>query len=193
MSIESCKTVDVVNCDIASTGGAGDSLNAAGVFRIQCLDKDGNLKWEAENHNLVVNTGVQFMNSKTFTGSAYTATWYLGLYGAGASNTPAATDTMASHPGWAEVTPYSNATRPACTFNTATTANPSVITNSSSAATYNINATATIGGAFLTTDNTKSGTTGTLFSAADFQSPGDRSVVNGDTILVTYTFNLTAT
>ena len=40
---------------------------------------------------------------------------------------------------------------------------------------------------------TKGGTTGTLFSAADFQSPGDRSVVSGDTLTVTYTFSLTAT
>jgi hypothetical protein len=29
-----------------------------------------------------------------------------------------------------------------------------------------------------------------LFSAADFQSPGDRSVVSGDTLNVTYTFSL---
>ena len=172
---------------------SNEICNAGGVFHIQCLDKDGNLKWEAKEHNLVVNTGVQYMNAKTFTGTAYTATWYLGLYGAGALNTPAATDTMVSHPGWTEITPYSNATRPACSFGKPTTANPSVATNTSSAASYSINATATVGGAFLTTDNTKGGTAGTLFSAADFQAPGDRSVVNGDTILVTYTFSLTAT
>jgi hypothetical protein len=47
-----------------------------------------------------------------------------------------------------------------------------------------------VGGAFLTSDNTKGGTTGTLFSAADFSAPGDRSVVNGDTLNVTYTFSL---
>jgi len=57
---------------------------------------------------------------------------------------------------------------------------------------FSINATTTVGGAFLTSDNTKGGTTGTLFSAADFQSPGDRSVVNGDTLNVTYTFSLSA-
>lgn len=169
-----------------------ENAKAGGVFTVQCHDKDGNLKWEAKEHNLVVNEGLQYMNAKTFTGSSYTAAWYLGLYGAGASNTPAATDTMASHAGWTEVTDYSQSTRPQCNFGTPTTADPSVATNSASAATFSINATTTVGGAFLTTDNTKGGTTGTLFSAADFQSPGDRSVVSGDTLSVTYTFSLDA-
>jgi hypothetical protein len=31
-----------------------------------------------------------------------------------------------------------------------------------------------------------------LFSASDFQSPGDRTVVSGDTLNVTYTFSLDA-
>lgn len=171
---------------------SNEAAKAGGIFTVQCHDKDGNLKWEAKEHNLVVNEGLQYMNAKTFTGSSYTAAWYLGLYGAGASNTPAAADTMASHAGWTEVTAYSQTTRPACNFGTPTTADPSVATNSASAATFSINATTTVGGAFLTTDSTKGGTTGTLFSAADFQSPGDRSVVSGDTLSVTYTFSLDA-
>jgi hypothetical protein len=169
-----------------------EKLKAGGVFTVQCFDKDGNLKWAEENHNLVVNEGLQDMNTKYFSGSGYTAVWYIGLYGSGATNSPAAGDTMASHIGWTEVTAYSQATRPAVTFGTATTADPSVITNSASPATFSINGTTTVGGAFLTSNNTKGGTTGILFSASDFQSPGDRSVVNGDTLTVTYTFSLDA-
>ena len=169
-----------------------EKVKAGGVFTVQCFDKEGNLKWTEENHNLVVNVGLQDMNTKYFSGSSYTAAWYIGLYGAGASNTPAASDTRSSHAGWTEVVAYSQATRPACTFGTATTADPSVITNSASPATFSINGTTTVGGAFLTSNSTKSGTTGTLFSASDFQSPGDRSVVNGDTLTVTYTFSLDA-
>jgi hypothetical protein len=169
-----------------------EKVKAGGVFTVQCFDKEGNLKWTEEKHNLVVNVGLQDMNTKYFAGSSYTAAWYIGLYGAAASNNPAASDTMSSHIGWTEVTAYSQATRPACTFGTATTADPSVITNSASPATFSINGTTTVGGAFLTSDNTKSGTTGTLFSASDFQSPGDRSVVSGDTLTVTYTFSLDA-
>jgi hypothetical protein len=65
-----------------------------------------------------------------------------------------------------------------------------VATNSASPATFTINATSTIAGAFLTSISTKGGTTGILFSASDFSSPGDRAVVSGDTLSVTYTLSL---
>jgi len=184
------KSKDVASSSLIAGGSAADSASAKGVYKIQCHDKDGNLKWEDEAPNLVVNEGLQDMNAKYFTGTTYTAAWYLGLYGSGATNSPAAGDTMASHAGWTEVTDYSQATRPACTFGTPTTANPSVATNSASPATFSINGTTTIGGAFVTSNNTKGGTTGTLYSAADFSAPGDRSVVSGDTLSVTYTLSL---
>lgn len=189
---ENAKSVDTVSAALASALGADNTARAGGVYRIECRDKDGNLKWVDETHNLVVNVGLQDMNTKYFTGSSYTAAWYIGLYGAAASNTPAAGDTAALHAGWTEITPYSNATRPACTFGSATSADPSVISNTLSPAQFNINATNTVGGAFLISNNTKGGSTGILFSASDFQSPGDRSVASGDTLNVTYTFNLDA-
>jgi len=184
------KSQDVATSSLTAGGSAADSASAKGVYKVQCHDKDGNLKWEAEAPNLVVNVGLQDMNAKYFTGVAYTATWFLGLYGSGATNTPAAGDTMSSHAGWTEVVAYSQATRPVCTFGTPTTANPSVATNSASPATFSINGTTTVGGAFLTSNSTKGGTTGTLFSAADFSAPGDRSVVSADTLSVTYTLSL---
>lgn len=190
MSIEKVKSSDTVASGLIAGTRSGEDALALGKFTIQCFDKDGKLKWEDENHNLVVNQGLQYMCGTALTSVTQITTWYIGLYGAGASNSPAAGDTMTSHIGWTEVVPYSNATRPACTFATATTANPSVATNSASVAAFNINATATVGGAFLTSNNTKSGTTGTLFSAADFSSPGDRAVASGDTLNVTYTLSL---
>ena len=186
------KSTDVVGSQITRTLRSMDNAAAGGVFTIQCFDKEGNLKWETKKHNLVVNQGLQDMNEQYFKGSGYTATWFIGLYGAGASNTPDPDDTAASHPGWTEVTPYSNATRPAVTFGTPTLADPSVIDNSVSPAQFNINATATVGGAFLISDSTKGGTAGVLFSASDFAAPGDRSVASGDTLNVTYEFSLDA-
>ena len=189
---EKAKTADAVGAALERLFESTESAGAGGVYHIECRDKDGNLKWSAESHNLVVNGGLQDMNNKYFLGSAYTATWYIGIYGAAASNNPAASDTASSHAGWTEVTPYSNATRPACTFGSPTLADPSVITNSLSPAQFNINATQTVGGAFLISNNVKGGSLGVLFSASDFQSPGDRSVASGDTLNVTYTFSLDA-
>jgi hypothetical protein len=139
-----------------------------------------------------VNQGLQDMNTKYFKGSAYTAAWYLGLVtGPGSATTYNAGDTLASHAGWTEFTNYSG-TRKAMTFGTATTANPSVIDNSASPSQFTITSSGgVVAGAFLC--NAASGTSGVLFSAADFQSPGDRTVVSGDTLTVTYTFSLTAT
>jgi hypothetical protein len=192
MMNEKSKAVDRAEAALVCGSAMVDQVKAGGVFTIQCFGSDGTLKWEDQAHNLVVNQGLQDMNQKYFTGATYTATWYIGLYGPASSNDPTANDTAASHPGFTEITPYANATRPACSFGTATTADPSVITNGLSPAVFAINATATVGGAFLISDNTKSGTAGVLFSAVDFAAPGDRNVVSGDTINVSYTFSLDA-
>ena len=185
------KSQDTTASSLTAGSSAAESASAKGRYKIQCHDAQGNLKWEDIAPNLVVNVGLQDMNAKYFTGSAYTAAWYLGLItGPGSGTTIAAADTMSSHAGWSENTGYSQATRPTCTFGTPTTANPSVATNSASPATFTINATSTIAGAFLTSISTKGGTTGILFSASDFSSPGDRAVVSGDTLSVTYTLSL---
>ena len=192
MTIEKAKATDTVGGGLIANTGASETAAATGKYVVECFDKDGNLKWVAESKNLVVNVGLQYMAGVALTSTAQITTWYVGLYGAAATNNPAAGDTMSSHAGWTEVTAYSEATRVAATFAAATNANPSVVTNSASKAVFTINGTTTVGGAFLTSGSAKSGTTGTLFSAADFQSPGDRSVVSGDILNVTYTFSLSA-
>jgi hypothetical protein len=189
MSHEIAKASDSVASGLVAGTRHTETAKATGRFLMECYDKDGLLKWSAEESNLVVNVGLQYMAGTALTSTTQITTWYIGLYGAGASNTPAAGDTMSSHAGWTEVTPYSGA-RPTATFAAATNANPSVVTNSASPASFSINATQTVGGAFLVSNSTAGGSTGTLFSAADFQSPGDRSVVSGDTLNVTYTFSL---
>ena len=189
MSHEIAKASDAVCGGLIAGTKHTETAKATGRFLIECYDKDGLLKWSAEESNLVVNVGLQYMAGTALTSTAQITTWYIGLYGAGASNTPAAGDTMASHAGWTEVTPYAG-TRPAATFAAATLANPSVVTNTASPASFAITGTATVGGAFLTSNNTAGGSTGVLFSAADFQAPGDRAVVNGDTLNVTYQFSL---
>lgn len=188
---EKANSADGATATFVANTGLQQRTSAGGVFHVQCIDADGNLKWETKEHNLVVNQGLQDMNAKYFKGSGYTAAWYLGLVTGPSSGTAfAAADTLASHAGWTEYTDYSG-NRKAVTFGTATTADPSVIDNTASAASFTISgAGGTVAGAFLCT--VSSGTSGVLFSEADFQSPGDRVVVSGDTLNVTYTFSLDA-
>lgn len=189
---EKATSTDLVASHVAAGSTLDSRVQAGGVFLFKCYDKDGNLKWEDSVHNLVVNVGLKDMNDKYFIGSGYTAAWYIGLVNASPTPSYAAGDTAASHAGWAEVTSYSQSTRPQATFGAATTADPSVISNSGSPATFSITGTVTVAGAFLISDSTKGGTSGILFSASNFQAPGSRSVVNGDTLTVTYQFSLDA-
>lgn len=151
------------------------------IYHVECYGADGSLKWVEDYENLVTTAGKTDIVDKYFKGSAYTAAWFLGLKGAGAA---AVGDTMASHAGWAEVTAYSNATLPAITFGTTSGGS-----NTATAVTFNINGTETVAGAFVTTNSTKGGTTGTLYSAGDFAA--SRSVVSGDTLNVTLTVSAT--
>jgi len=190
MPIENSKIQDVVHAGMIANKQAADAVGAGGVYSVECVGPDGQVKWTDTFHNLVMNVGVQDMNTQYFKGSIYTATPFLGLVtGPGSGTTFAAADTLASHAGWTESVAYSGS-RKAVTFGTATTANPSVISNSASPSSFVMNATVTIAGAFLCT--VASGTSGVLFSAGDFTG-GDKLVDNGDTLNVTYTFSLTAT
>ena len=190
MAIEKAKSADSVSAGMVAKNGFGESAKGGGVYHVECLDKDGNVKWSASMHNLVVSEGLQDMNNKYFKGSSYTAAFYLGLITGPASSTSyAAADTLASHAGWTEFSSYSGS-RKAVTFGTPTTATPSVINSTGSPSSFAITGTGTVAGAFICT--VASGTSGILFSEADFDSPGDRNVVSGDTLNVSYTFSLDA-
>lgn len=154
------------------------------VYEFECRDSNGNLKWTERVENLVVNQGLDDLLDKYFKGSAYTASHFVGLKSSGAV---ASGDTMSSHTGWAENTSYSNATRPALTLGTVSGQS---VDNSASKATFNVNATTTINGAFVTTNNTKGGTTGVLYGAADFAV--SRTLANGDVLFVTITLTATS-
>jgi hypothetical protein len=181
---------DQVAATLVTRPGLSDTVGAGGVYSVTCVGADGVEKWTDTFHNLVMNGGLANMNGVYFASSAQSTTWYLGLVtGPGSGTTFAAADTLASHGGWTENTDYTPSGRKAVTFGSATSANPSVISNSAAPTSFSMNATATIAGAFLC--NVSSGTSGVLFSAGDFTG-GDKSVASGDTLNVTYTFSLTA-
>jgi hypothetical protein len=189
MSTEQSKAQDVMTASSIMRPTGADSARAGGVYTVTCVGADGVEKWSDTFHNLVVNQGLQDMNSKYFSGSGYTAAWFLGLVtGPGSGVTYAAANTLASK-AWTENTAYTG-NRKAVTFGTATTADPSIINNSASPSSFTMNANAqTIAGAFLCSVAT--GTSGILFSAGNFIG-GDKIVDSGDTLSVTYEFRLDA-
>jgi len=161
-----------------------DPVAFIGLFVAEHRDADGVLLGVYQAPNAIVTEGVHHMMEAEFRSGSQSATWYVGL----ADNTGwtawAAADTMASHAGWTEAVPYSNATRPQWTCGAAAAR---TITNASTVD-FTVNAAATLKGLFITNNSTKSGTTGTLWSEASFSSTV--TVANGDTLKVTYTLNV---
>lgn len=193
MQGENIKLGEQAGAAVSRSSGADETIAMTGNYTVECFGADGQLKWSDTIENLVVNVGKIDLLDKYFAGSTYTAAWYLGLVDGGSAPTYNAADTMASHAGWTENVGYSNATRPAPSWNAATATgggagSAGTGSKATTATAFNINATSTIAGAFLTTVNTKSGTTGTLYSAGSFTG-GNRAVSSGDTLNVTYTAN----
>jgi hypothetical protein len=139
--------------------------------------------WEDEFENLVVTAGKNYLLETSFRGGTAVTTWYVGLKDTG---TVSASDTMGSHAGWAELAVYSNANRPTLTLAAAASGSTD---NSASKASFTINATDDIYGGFVTSNNTISGTTGTLYGAGDF-TVSPRSVISGDTLNVQVTLTV---
>ena len=173
-------------------GGTGKNAVAAASIRenyfvVEAFDRHGRPLWKEQFANLVVDEGLNDSLDRYFTGSSYTAAWYVGL--TAGSPTFAAEDTMNSHSGWTEVTDYSETTRQQANFGAASGGS---IDNSANRAEFNINADGTvIGGCFLTTSDVKGGTVGTLYGGGAF-SGGNRTLGSGDLLRVTVTCTASA-
>lgn len=156
-------------------------IGLKGQFKVEHFDKDGNLVGVHDFPNGIVDAGIHHALDTVFDGGTPITTWYIGLINNAGYSALSNADTMASHSGWAEATGYSEATRPAWTPGAAT---GRAITNGTPVD-FTINASQTIRGIFITSNNTKSGTSGTLWSTALFAS--NATVVNGDVLKITYT------
>jgi len=161
------------------------NLAIKNIWTINCYDSNGSLKWGETKKNLVTTEGLDHILSTTFKGGTQITAWYVGLKNAGSVS---AGDTMSSHAGWTEDVNYSQSVRQTLTLGAVASAS---VDNTANKAIYSINATSTIAGAFITSNNTKSGTSGTLYGVVDFSSA--RSVISGDTLEVTVTLTAAST
>ena len=182
---ESLHMADAAIAAVSRHGAASEVVALQGVYSVACRNAAGELLWTDTARNTVMTLGKNDALDKYLAGSAYTAAFYLMLVGAtGYTTGPDAGDTMASHGGWVEDQNYSQGTRPAPSFGTASGGSKATTL----AATFTMNASTTIKGVALTTISTKGGTTGILFSAGTF-SGGDKVLSSGDTLSVNYTLN----
>jgi hypothetical protein len=163
--------------------GFTDKVGPVGKYQIEHYDKDGNLKGIIDIPNGIVTVGKNSLLDVYFRNQTQIAAWYFGLVDNASFSAFAAGDSMSSHAGWIENDDYDEANRVQWSPGAAASGS---ITNST-AATFSINATATLKGIFVTSSNTKNGTTGTLWSTAAFASTVD--VSNGDSLKITYTVN----
>lgn len=159
-----------------------EAISLSDLFEVECYDKHGNLKWSDTIKNLVVDEGLDDVLDKYLKGSTYTAAHYVGL--TDGTPTVAAGDTMASHAGWTEVVAYDEAVRQTATWGTVSSKS---VDNSASKAVFTISANSTtVGGCFLSTDDTRGGSTGTLYGGGAFTA-GDKSLDDDDVLNVTVT------
>lgn len=144
-------------------------------------------KWRDHIDNLVTTVGKNDLLDKYLKGSSYTQTIRMGLKGTG---TALAADTQASHASWNEQglanAPTYTGNRKDVTMNAASGGS-----STSPVQAFAITSTGTVSGCFINNGGsaTKDNTTGVLFSAGDFAT-GDRAVLNGDTLNVTYTLSV---
>lgn len=179
-----------------------ETVGIEGYYKVECRDKDGNLKWEESFPNLVNAVGKELLLDTLLstTGTYTTVGPFLGLI-SGSSPTFDAADTMSSHAGWTEFTNYTvggSPVRGTAVFAAATSSgsSPANVTScAASAITYTITGGGgTVGGCFLVTGSgavsTQGSTAGTLYSAGAFAVA--KITTAGDTVSVTYSTTATS-
>jgi hypothetical protein len=172
---------------VAASGGLGLHGRAPrSLYHFECVKPDGSIRWSEKIGNVVTLDGRIHLLTNYFKGSSYTASWYVGIIKS--TQSPNSTDYMASTTrDWAESTAYSDGARRTLTLGSVSTAS---VDNSTTKASFTINQTTEIFGAFVTNSSQIStGSTYILYGAAVFNNPSSsgRSVVSGDTLNVTVT------
>ena len=194
MTEETAQARDCNDACVIRGSAQSEAAEAHGRYVFECVDADGWLKWRETIDNVVCTVGKNLMMDAALAGTAYTVVGpYMGLISSVSFTAVAVGDTMTSHAGWLEAgganAPTYSGNRKTAVWSAATSGTKFL----SAALVYAITSTGTIKGAFLVfgtgASATKDDTGGTLWSAGTFAT-GDKAVVNGDTLNVSYSTSL---
>lgn len=159
-----------------------DKMNIGGVFKFEHF-RDGIKIGEWETKNIMTNEGLDHVLDVVVDNGTKITSWYVGIFKG--NYTPDGTETGATVTADStEATEYTEATRE---IYVPEVVSGQSIANSVTKATFTINATVTIYGAFLSGDSAKSGTTSKCLCISRFGS--QRDLLNTDELLVTYTLS----
>lgn len=159
----------------------------AGRFDAILTNPDGSLADHWRYDNAAVTVGLNYLLGAGFIAVTQVTTWYIRLINTSAFSAVSPTDTMASHPGWTEMVNYTGGTAPAWSPGTASAGQVS----STTATSFTIGGGGgAIQGMFLASDNTKGGTSGTLWATA-LEPLGARSLAAAQNLQVFYTNTMT--
>jgi len=191
---EKLNAVESANASLVSMAGMGEQAHAEGVYTFRCFEYEGGpLLWEETIDNVVCTVGKNLMLQTALTGSGYTVTGpYMGLISSVSYTAVAASDTMASHPGWLEAGSTNAPTFAARIAPSFGTASAGAISTSTPVS-FTMTGNGTLVGAFITYGTgavtTLMNTSGTLLSAGAFTG-GNQPVNSGNVVQVSYSLSL---
>ena len=161
-------------------GNSSGTIVFKGLWEWTCRDKDGKIKFQGRNHNVVVDQGLRWALDRSLLGSAGDSTWFVGL--TNSTPTIVAGNSMPTHAGWIEI-PFARYTGNRKAWTGVRAGGAEVVSNSASTADFAFVASTTVGGAFLASVSATN--SGVMFCASTFTGT-DQAVDNLDTINVTY-------
>lgn len=162
-------------------------MKAVGNAVVEAYDANGNLVWTAHAPNGVCNAALNDALNVYLRNGTPKAAWYMGLVDNSGFTAFAAADTISSHAGWTEATGYSSSTRPQWSPGAASS---QAVVNGTTVD-FAMTGSAVIRGLMVASDSTKGGSSGLLYSTAQF-AEGNQTVASGYTLKVTYTVTFTA-
>lgn len=171
----------------AKQKAGANKFSIGGMVKARVLDRFGRpmTDW-IEYPNGAVTVGINKMLDVNFRNQTQIAAWYIGLIDGSGFSEILASDTMASHAGWTELTAYSG-NRQAWSPGAAA----SGVLSISSALSFTMTGDSDIQGIFIASSATKGETASTLWATAVEGSP--RTITTGNTYQVLYSITCTAT